>query len=135
MLDVLAIHQKNDARLRCDFLFRPACAKTCPVRTLYNPDGRRTYVSRFVRSAAYTYKMISLYGSCCAGIHLWPAVACACRSLSRSPLSQSRSDAQNESILHAQQLIGLAVILFVGDCQGGNDHEGVVFKDPRLVSR
>ena len=74
----------------------PACAKTRPVRALYNPDGRHTYVGRFVRSAAYAYKMISLYGSCCAGIHLWPAVACACRSLSRSPLSKSRSDARTK---------------------------------------
>ena len=72
----------------------PACAKTRPVRALYNPDDRHTYVGRFVRSAAYT--LISLYGSCCAGIHLWPAVACACRFLSRSPLSQSRSDARTK---------------------------------------
>ena len=41
----------------------PACAKTRPVRALNNPDGRHTYVGRFVRSAAYAYKIISLYGS------------------------------------------------------------------------
>ena len=37
----------------------PACARTRPVRALYNPDGRQTYVGRFVRSAAYAYRMIS----------------------------------------------------------------------------
>ena len=74
----------------------PACARTRPARALYNPDGRHTYVGRFVRSAAYAYKMVSSYGSCCAGIHLWPALACACMSLSRSPFSQSRSDARTK---------------------------------------
>ena len=46
---------------------------------------------------------------------------CLYRSLSRSPLSQSRSDARtkNESISHALRLVGLVVMVFVGDCQGG----------------
>ena len=113
----------------------PACAKTRPVRALYNPDGRHTHVGRFVRSAACAYKMISLYGSCCAGIHLWPAIACACRSLSRSPLSQSRSDARTRtsryrtlfvwSVWWSWYLLAIA--------RGGDDHEGVVFKDHLLI--
>ena len=53
----------------------PAYARTRPARALYNPDGRHTYVGLFVRSAAYAKKRVSLYGSCCAGIHLWPALA------------------------------------------------------------
>ena len=52
MLDVLATHQKSRCPAACDLLVRPACAKTRPVRALYNPDGRHTYVGRFVRSAA-----------------------------------------------------------------------------------
>ena len=51
MLDVLATHQKS----RCPAAVLiscsgPACAKTRPVRALYNPDGRHTYVGRFVRT-------------------------------------------------------------------------------------
>ena len=74
----------------------PACARMRPVRALYKPDGKHTYVGRLVRSAAYAYKIISSKGSCCAGIHLWLVLTCACRSLSRSPLSQPRSDARTK---------------------------------------
>ena len=71
----------------------PACARTRPARALYNPDGRHTYVGRFVRSAAYAYKMVSSYGSCCAGIHLWPALAClyVLESISFQPVEVRRS--------------------------------------------
>ena len=86
--------KKVDARQRCDFLFRASLCQDTPGACIVQSDGRHTYVGRFVWSAAYAYKMISWYGSCCAGIHLWPTVTCACRSLSRSPLSQSRSDAR-----------------------------------------
>ena len=30
----------------------PVCATICPVRVLYNPEGRHTYVGKGVRSAA-----------------------------------------------------------------------------------
>ena len=30
----------------------PVCATICPVRALYNPEGRHTYVGKGVRSAA-----------------------------------------------------------------------------------
>ena len=60
MLDALATHQRSrcpaSGVISCS---GPACAKTRPARALYNPDGRQTYVGRFVRSAAYAYKMIS----------------------------------------------------------------------------
>ena len=62
-------------------------AKTRPVRALYNPDGRH-----MLAGSCGWRRMISAHGSCCAGIHLWPTLACACRSLSRFPFIQFRSD-------------------------------------------
>ena len=119
MLDVHATIKKVNARQRCDSCSGPAYAKTRPVRALYNPDGRHTYVGRFVRSAAYAYKWFrgrevvvpgSTYGQ---PLHVlvgpWVDLLSA---------SRGQTLVLNESVSYAFWLVGLVVVIFVSDCQG-----------------
>ena len=63
--------KKVDVRQRCDFLFRASLCQYTPGACIVQ-----------ARWQAHVYRPFR------AGIHLWPAVASACRSLSRSPLSR-----------------------------------------------
>ena len=115
-LNAHATHKSSRCPAVVWFLVPDQRAKTRPVRALYNPDGRH-----MLAGSCGWRRMISAHGSCCAGIHLWPTLACACRSLSRFPFSQSRSDTRTKMSRYRVLfgLVGLVVVTFVGDCQGG----------------
>ena len=67
-------------------------SRACIVQTRW-----QTHICRPASAiGSVAYKIISSKGSCCAEIHLWLVFTCACRSLSRSPLSQPRSDARTK---------------------------------------
>ena len=69
--------------------------RTRPVRAVYNPDGKHTYVGLGVRSSAYANNISSSNGRFCTGSQLWPAVAVWYKSRKEclSFCSQSRLDA------------------------------------------
>ena len=50
---VIAIHQKSICQVGTGSpVLGPVCGTICPVRALYSPEGRHTYVGECVRSAA-----------------------------------------------------------------------------------
>ena len=109
----------------------PECARTRPARALYNPDGRHTYVGRIraVGGVCIQNSFIVM-----KWIHLWPALAFACVSLSRSPFSQSRSDACTKMSRY-RTLFGWLVwwSWYLLAIARGYDHAGAVFKDHLLI--